>query len=81
MAPNSHLGVANQQFASLQPHLMVEGFHSQKHDNKFRQDFTALVAGFFNTGPYRTAQNQFDAADTPIVFAIGCQLDYVKNDP
>jgi len=81
MASNSHFGVANQQFALLQPHLMVEAFFSQKNDNGFRQDLQTLVANFINTGPYRAAQQQFDQVDTPTVFAIGCSLDYNLQNP
>jgi hypothetical protein len=78
---NSHFGVANQQFAQLQPHMQFEALYSPDADNPFRSQVDQKLQDFFNTGPYRTAQAQFDTIDTPLVLnSANCMFDFNPNN-
>jgi len=79
-ADNSHFGVANDQFALLQPQLLLEKQFSQADESTFRQQVFDTLGAFLNTGPYDAAHNRFDATDVPrVMAALGCTLDYNPN--
>jgi len=80
-ATKSHYGIANQQFALLQPQRTFEELYSRGTDAAFRAVVDSAFATFNNTGPYSTAQKNFDAQDSqPVLMSAGCAFDFNPND-
>jgi hypothetical protein len=80
-ATNSHFGVANQQFALLQPHRAFEELHALDTDAAFRAKVDTALTNFNDTGPYRAAHKQFDSLDTgPVLQSANCTFDFNPND-
>lgn len=77
----SHFGVANQQFALLQPQQIFEELYTQDTDVQFRADVDTAIAKFNDTGPYAAAQQAFENQDTgPTLASAGCTFDFNPND-
>jgi len=79
-AQNSHFGVANKEFALLQPQFLMERQYSQADEATFRRQVFDSLDVFLKTGAYNTAHDSFDLADIPNVYALGCTLDFNLND-
>lgn len=81
LAPNSHVGVANQVFAAEQFQQRFEEMHASSEAD-LRSEIGSEASDIFNKNPYRKAQRDFDKIDGPAIFAaLGCTLDFKANDP
>jgi hypothetical protein len=88
LLPNSHPGEGNFQFRSLKPQDTFEALYTTKPDEELRKKYDSEITKFFNSGPYRSAQDAFDRNDTPFVFSVGltviggvvCKFDSNPSD-
>ena len=81
--PNSHPGIANQQFALLRPDTLLEKLYTPLPDTElYRQIDTTMRLFTDSAGPYHTAQRNFDAQDTNITNTqgINCTFDFNLSD-
>lgn len=77
----SHYGVANQQYALLQPQRIFEEMYSQLSDAAFRAKVDTAFTIFNDTGPYAAAQQTFEQQDTePTLASAKCTFDFNPND-
>lgn len=82
MAHDSHFRVANDVLRDENLHQRFEAVVSKLGADDVRFTVNDLWQTFLGAGSlYRTRQNAFDAADTPVVYAIGCTLDNNLSDP
>jgi hypothetical protein len=80
MQANSHYGKANEAFRQAKLHEQFEGLSVMGDADALRNEATQIWTRF-EFGVHSRIQRQFDAVDTPLVFAaLGCTLDNDKQD-
>lgn len=84
LAPNSHVGTANQQFAQSRPDTAFEALHTIKPDADLRNMVHATLDFLFGpTSGYVMAHKQFDNGDLLITNHAGipCNFDFTRENP
>ncbi len=80
MQANSHYGKANEAFRQAKLHEKLEELSIAGDEAALRNQATQIW-NRFEFGIHNRIQRQFDAIDTPLVFAaLGCTLDNNKHD-
>jgi hypothetical protein len=84
LAPNSHVGKANQQFAQSRPDTAFEALHTTKPDADLVRMVRETLGFLFGpTSGYVMAHKLFDDEDTLLTLHTGiiCNFDYTRANP